>query len=149
MQSDIGSQNYSPLTPLCTMCSIIMFVAGTFMSIAGIVFLSDPNTPGNLVVGLFTLGIGAILLLLGTSCCCYVGKERSRQLKYVANTSSMAQKLDRIEARLAQQSNAPFSINPPVPDMVVVQFISFCVIEDFIILISRMKSLITNILNIF
>ena len=123
MQSDIGPQHYSPLAPLCTMCSLMMLVSGTFMSIPGIIFLSNPNDPGNLVVGLFTLGLGATGILLGTCCCCYVRKERSRQLKYVADSSSLAQKLDRIEARLAQQSNASFPINPPVPDMVAVYFI--------------------------
>ena len=140
MQSDIGYQHYSPFTPLCTMCSLMMFVSGTFISIPGIIFLSNPNTPGNLVGGLFTLGLGATGILLGTCCCCFVRKERSRQLKYVENSSSVAQKLDRIEARLAQQSNVSFPINPPVPDMVAVQFISFCVTEDFMILISGEKN---------
>ena len=120
---------------------------GTFLSVSGFVVLSDPQ---NLVVGLLCLGMGAVTFLLATCFCCHVRRERSRQLKYLANSSSMAQQLDRIETRLAQQSNVSFPITPPVPDRVGVQFILFIVIEDFTFLyVPRKKNLATNMLIFF
>ena len=129
MQSDISSgYTYSQAHGLCTMCSGMMFVFGTFLSVSGFVVLSDPQ---NLVVGLLCLGMGAATFLLATCFCCHVKRERSRQFKYLANGSSLITKLDRIETRLAQQSNVSFPINPPVAHRVVVQFILFIVTEDF------------------
>ena len=67
----------------------------------------------DLFVGMFMIVMGAMALLGATSCCCFVRKERKKELKYMMNNSSVAQKLDRIERRLAQQSNTPVQILTP------------------------------------
>ena len=100
---------------LCTMCSLMMFIFGTFLSITSFVLLSVPE---NLFVGLFTFGIGGTSLLLATCFCCYVRKERSRQLKYITNNSSMAQQINRIEMRLDQHATNTVAQNYPVGDRV-------------------------------
>ena len=108
VQHSVGSAGES----LCTMCSLMMFIFGTFLSITSFVLLSNPK---NLVVGLFTFGIGATSLLLASCFFCYVRKERSRQLKYITNNSSMAEQINRIEMRLDQHATT-VAQNYPVVD---------------------------------
>ena len=101
----------SPFTGICTMCSLMMFVFGGFLVIPGII-ISVANER-NLFVGMFMIVMGAMALLGATSCCCFVRKERRKELKYIMNNASVAQKLDRIERHLAQQSNTPVQILTP------------------------------------
>ena len=86
---------------------------------------------------MFCVGMGVTALLGATCCCCLVRKERTKELKYTINSSLVAQKLDRIEMRLAQQSNTPVQILTPAESRVnvIVSFhhgiilISNCIIK--------------------
>ena len=113
------------------MCSLMMFVFGGFLVIPGII-ISVANAR-DLFVGMFMVVMGTMALLGATSCCCFVKKERKKELKYMMNNSSVAQKLDRIEMRLAQQTNTPLQIlTPPETRVNVIVLFYHGIIFDFL-----------------
>ena len=86
----------------------------------------------DLFVGMFMVVMGTMALLGATSCCCFVKKERKKELKYMMNNSSVVQKLDRIEMRLAQQTNTPLQIlTPPETRVNVIVLLYHGIILDF------------------
>ena len=103
----------SPFSVPCSMCSCFMFVFGGFFMIPGFILAFAVRKEPDLFIGIFCIGIACIILLLATCCFCFVRKERKKELKYMMNNSSMAQRLDGIEMRLAQQSNTPVQILTP------------------------------------
>ena len=114
MQPDVpySPHYYSPSYSVpCTMCSCFMFVFGCFFMIPGFIFAvgKEPDR----YMGIFCIGIASIILMFATCCCCFVRKERKKEMEYRMNHSSMAQRLDGIELRLAQQSNTPVQILTP------------------------------------
>ena len=112
MQPDVP-YSPSPYSCFCTVCSCFMFVFGGFFMIPGFILAFAVRKEPDLYVGIFCIGIASIILMIATCCCCFVRKERKKELEYMMNNSSMAQRLDGIEMRLAQQSNTPVQILTP------------------------------------